>query len=173
MSNAAYRVPLVPLTGLGMALVSWSVADSDGVGARGNAQMRDFLAAHGIDGMRLALIAQRAENGYVGVMCGIMDQFASSLSTEGHALHIWCNTMETKHVPFARSVLIFDTAVPRSLRNSDFNTRRRECTEALTLLREKDPSLENLASAGGSAGGLHRSVSAMGRPWARRIHHRA
>ena len=99
------------------------------------------------DARSIALDGWRVENEFVGVASGIMDQFASSLSTEGHALHIWCNTMETKHVPFARAVLIFDTAVPRSLRNSDFNTRRRECTEALTLLREKDPSLENLASA--------------------------
>ena len=76
-----------------------------------------------------------------------MDQFSSALSREGHALHIWCDTTETEHVPFSGAVLIFDTAVPRSLRNSDFNRRRAECTEALALLRLDHPELENLAHA--------------------------
>lgn len=99
------------------------------------------------DARSIALDGWRVENQFVGVASGIMDQFASALSTEGNALHVWCDTTETELVPFARSVLIFDTAVPRSLRNSDFNTRRAECTEALSILRQNSPSLENLASA--------------------------
>ena len=95
----------------------------------------------------IALDAWRVETQFVGVACGIMDQFASALSREGHALHIWCDTTETEHVPFTSSVLIFDTAVPRSLRDSEFNQRRAECREALHLLRLSRPSLENLAQA--------------------------
>ena len=95
----------------------------------------------------IALDAWRVETQFVGVACGIMDQFASALSREGHALHVWCDTTETEHVPFASSVLIFDTAIPRSLRQSEFNRRRAECREALYLLRSANPSLENLAQA--------------------------
>jgi galactokinase len=95
----------------------------------------------------IALDAWRVETQFVGVACGIMDQFASALSREGHALHIWCDTTATEHVPFTSSVLIFDTAVPRSLRDSEFNQRRAECREALHLLRLSRPSLENLAQA--------------------------
>jgi galactokinase len=95
----------------------------------------------------IALDAWRVETQFVGVACGIMDQFASALSREGHALHIWCDTTETEHVPFTSAVLIFDTAVPRSLRDSEFNQRRAECREALHLIRLSRPSLENLAQA--------------------------
>lgn len=95
----------------------------------------------------LALEAWRVETGFVGVDCGIMDQFASALCCENNALHVWCDTGETEQVPFTASVLIFDTVAPRSLRSSEFNTRRSECAEALLLLRKANPSLPNLASA--------------------------
>ena len=95
----------------------------------------------------IALDAWRVENQFVGVASGIMDQFAAALSLELHALHIFCDTMKFEQVPFSSSVLIFDTAVQRSLRSSEFNHRRTECREALYLLRQSNPSLENLAAA--------------------------
>ena len=91
--------------------------------------------------------AWRAEVQFVGVQCGIMDQFASALARTGHALHVWCDTADVEHVPMGDAVLIFDTAVPRSLRASAFNTRRAECEQALALLRARYPELENLAQA--------------------------
>jgi galactokinase len=94
----------------------------------------------------LALDAWKVETKFVGVSCGIMDQFASALAKKGNALHIWCETQETEDVPFSASVLIFDTGVPRSLRNSAFNDRQAECAEALSLLRRSIPDLPNLAS---------------------------
>ena len=95
----------------------------------------------------IALAAHRAENQFVGVASGIMDQFASALGRARHALHIWCDTMEVEHVPMREAVLIFDTAVPRSLRSSAFNTRRSECHAALLLLRQLHPELSHLAAA--------------------------
>lgn len=95
----------------------------------------------------IALDAWRVETQFVGVKVGIMDQFASALSLEGHALHIYCDTMKFEQVPFKSWVLIFDTAVPRSLRTSEFNHRQTECREALYLLRELNPALEHLAAA--------------------------
>jgi galactokinase len=107
----------------------------------------------------IALDAWRVENQFVGVASGIMDQFASALSLDLHALHIFCDTMQFERVPFSSAVLIFDTAVPRSLRSSEFNHRRAECREALYLLRQANPALENLAAAEPDARGSFR------KPW--------
>ncbi|HMI54705.1 MAG TPA: galactokinase, partial [Gemmatimonadaceae bacterium] len=96
---------------------------------------------------QLALLSWRIETQFVGVACGVMDQFASALCQEGHALHLWCDTLETEQVPMTDAVLIFDTASPRSLRASEFNQRRAECEEALAALRRANPGLPNLAAA--------------------------
>jgi galactokinase len=100
-----------------------------------------------IDLRALALDAWQVETQFVGVSCGIMDQFASALARQQNALHIWCDTQETEDVPFTASLLIFDTGVPRSLRTSLFNERQAECAEAFALLQREIPGLENLASA--------------------------
>ncbi|MDB4883371.1 MAG: Galactokinase [Gemmatimonadetes bacterium] len=100
-----------------------------------------------IDHREAAMTAWRAETGFVGVACGIMDQFASALSREGEALHLMCDTAEYDFAPFGDALLIFDTAIPRSLRTSHYNERRAECEEALRLLRERWPELPSLAAA--------------------------
>ena len=96
---------------------------------------------------RAADLAWRAETGFVGVPCGIMDQFASALAQESSALHLWCDTMRTEQVPCDEHVLIFDTGVSRGLRQSAFAARREECARALTELRRRRPELEHLAHA--------------------------
>jgi galactokinase len=105
------------------------------------------LARRQIDKRGLALAGWRGENEFVGVSSGVMDQFASSLCETRRALHVWCDTLETENVPMEECVLIFDTATTRSLRGSQFNTRRFECDEALRLLREKFPELHDIADA--------------------------
>ncbi|MBP9107239.1 MAG: galactokinase [Gemmatimonadaceae bacterium] len=125
-------------------------------------QVATVLAALALDGIRVdaegeggrapsmrdvALAAHRAETGFVGVACGIMDQFASALCRRGHALHLHCDTGVSHAVPFDRGVLIVDTMTPRALRDSDFNARRAECTAALEILRRIDPTLDALAHA--------------------------
>ena len=105
------------------------------------------LARQSVDRKDLALVGWRAENEFVGVNSGVMDQFASALCERRRALHVWCDTLDTESVPMQECVLIFDTATTRSLRGSQFNTRRAECDEALELLRTKSPELRNLAAA--------------------------
>jgi len=95
----------------------------------------------------LALLSWDVENQFVGVAVGVMDQFASALCAQGQALHIWCDTLDTELVAMKEAVLIFDTAVPRLLRTSKFNQRREECDEALRLLRQRNPELQNLAAS--------------------------
>ena len=105
------------------------------------------LTAAGRTAPDVATDAWHAEVEFVGVQCGIMDQFASALARRRHALHVWCDTAEVEHVPMPDAVLIFDTAVPRSLRSSAFNARRAECEQALALLRRRHPELPHLAAA--------------------------
>jgi galactokinase len=105
------------------------------------------IADQNDDLKKLALLSWQVETQFVGVACGVMDQFASALCLEGHALHLWCDTLDTEQVAMRDAVLIFDTASPRSLRGSQFNQRRAECEEALALLRRSRPALSNLAAA--------------------------
>jgi galactokinase len=105
------------------------------------------LTRRRLDKKELALVGWRAENEFVGVNSGVMDQFASALCEPRRALHVWCDTLDTESVPMEECVLIFDTATTRSLRGSQFNTRRSECEEALRLLKSKFPELSNLADA--------------------------
>jgi galactokinase len=93
------------------------------------------------------MTAWRAETGFVGVACGIMDQFASALCRAGEALHLECDTARYDFAPFRDALLIFDTAIPRSLRTSHYNERRVECEAALRLLRARWPDLPTLAAA--------------------------
>jgi galactokinase len=100
-----------------------------------------------LDLKKAALMGWRVETQFVGVASGVMDQFASALCLENHALHLWCDSLEIEQVTMRDAVLIFDTASPRSLRASEFNQRRAECEAALAILRRSIPSLPNLAAA--------------------------
>lgn len=86
----------------------------------------------------LSLLAQRAENDYVGMNCGIMDQFASANGKEDCALFLNCRTLDCRYVPLNLSgyqILIINTNKPHELVNSAFNKRRSECEEALENLK--------------------------------------
>jgi galactokinase len=91
------------------------------------------LAGRELPRRDLALLCQRAENEFVGVQCGIMDQFAVALSVAGHALLLDCLSLETQTVPLAGDAPIFficDTAKERTLAASAYNRRRGECESA-------------------------------------------
>ncbi|MDD5747649.1 MAG: galactokinase [Actinomycetota bacterium] len=85
-------------------------------------------------------IARRAENEFVGVSCGIMDQFTVAYGQKEHAILLNCETLEFRHVRFnakACSLVVIDTGARRSLVESAYNERRRECEHALEILEEK------------------------------------
>ena len=105
------------------------------------------LSGRELDKKDLALAGWRAENEFVGVNSGVMDQFASSLCEARQAIHVWCDTLDTESVAMEECLLIFDTGTTRSLRGSRFNTRRSECEEAFRLLRMRFPELRDLADA--------------------------
>lgn len=86
----------------------------------------------GINGVDAAKFAQAAERNFVGVNCGIMDQFISSLGKAGHALLIDCRSLAYELVPLPEeaAVLIVDTAAPRTLAGSAYNERFAQCQTA-------------------------------------------
>ena len=90
-----------------------------------------------LDAVRKALLCQRAENRFVGVNCGIMDQYISALGRAGHALVIDCRSLEYELVPLTGGdvrVVVADTTVRRGLAGSEYNVRRRQCEEAVQTL---------------------------------------
>jgi len=98
------------------------------------ATARAFAAVSGFewDAAQMARISQKAENEWVGVNCGIMDQMASAASKAGYALFLDCRTLEVQHAPLPEktSVVILDTSTRRGLVDSAYNERRSQCEEA-------------------------------------------
>ena len=84
------------------------------------------------DAPKMAKIAQKAENEWVGVNCGIMDQMASAACRERHALFLDCRSLEIQHAPLPKgiSIVILDTSTRRGLVDSAYNERRNQCEEA-------------------------------------------
>ncbi|MCX5789856.1 MAG: galactokinase [Elusimicrobia bacterium] len=104
----------------------------------------------GLDRLALIKLAQRAENEFVGVRCGIMDQFASVLGRAGHVIRLDCRSLQYEYVPFKLDglrVVLFDTGVKHSLAGSEYNTRRAQCETGARLAGVRslrDATLEGL-----------------------------
>jgi galactokinase len=98
------------------------------------------------DAGKMAAIAQRAENKYVGVNCGIMDQFASAAGRAGHALLIDCrvNQFTTAPMPAGLSLVVCETGSSRKLEASAYNTRRSECELGVKIIAERETGVTAL-----------------------------
>jgi len=108
------------------------------------------LFEHDIDRLELAKIARRAEQNFVGVNCGIMDQMATLLCTEDHALFIDCRDQSYKQVPVAfkdAGFVVVDTKVKRELDNSAYNERRAQCEAAVAAVAKKKKGVTALRDA--------------------------
>lgn len=102
----------------------------------------------GLDRDELALLAQRAENQFVGVQCGIMDQFAVALGKRQEALFLNCGNLNYRLVPVNFSgmrIVITNSNKPRGLVDSKYNERRKECELALDLLRQQGVAIQSLS----------------------------
>jgi galactokinase len=105
------------------------------------------LAAHGIDAMQLARLCQRAENDHIGVMCGIMDQFAVSHGKRGQAVFLDCRDLSYRPTALPSDdyvLVVCDTNAPRRLGDSEYNARRAECESAVAALAAQEPEVESL-----------------------------
>src|SRR5918999_1226166 len=97
--------------------------------------------------MQLARACQRAENEYVGVRTGLMDQFAVSHGVAGAALLLDCRSLEWRPVPLPLqriSLLVAHTGSPRKLSASEYNARREACEAAVKVLARADSSVRSL-----------------------------
>ena len=140
------------LTGID-AVLSGNVPRASGLSSSAALEVASIMGlmavAGGVDalsGAEIAKIAQRAENQFVGVNCGIMDQFISVLGVEGHALLIDCRSLDYELVPFPAnaSLVIGNTKAPRSLASSAYNERRRQCEEGVAALQQVLPDITAL-----------------------------
>ncbi len=92
-------------------------------------------------------LEQRAENEFVGVQCGIMDQFASMFGRKGHVIRLDCRSLDYEYVPFNMEgikIVLLDTNVKHSLASSEYNTRRKQCEQGVKTLQEHYEGIESL-----------------------------
>ncbi|MEP7054756.1 MAG: galactokinase [Actinomycetota bacterium] len=120
------------------------------------------LAGVDFDRRRLALAAQRAEVEVAGVPCGVMDQMASMLATEAHALFLDTRTMESEQIPLPladaqRVLLVIDTKAPHRLVDGEYAERQSACHSAAEVLGVKalrDVTLQQVDAAAGELGAV-------------------
>jgi galactokinase len=93
----------------------------------------------GFSRKELALLCQRAEHNFPGVMCGIMDQYANMMGKKDHVILLDCRSIEHRYFPFQLTgyeIVLINTKVHHSLASSEYNVRRRQCEQGLSLLKE-------------------------------------
>lgn len=111
----------------------------------------DELFGLAIDPLELVKLSQRAENQFVGVQCGIMDQFVNIFGRDKNALKIDCRTLEFEYFPIRRDdleIVLCETEVRRTLASSEYNVRRQQCETGVHILRRHHPDVRSLRDAG-------------------------
>lgn len=104
----------------------------------------ETLEKYPIDTVKIALLAQKTENQFVGVNCGIMDQFAVANGKKDNAILLMCDTLEYRHVPFhsgSYKLVIGNTNKRRGLVDSAYNERRSQCEQAVVYLQKQFPAI--------------------------------
>jgi len=100
-----------------------------------------------LEKMQIVKLAQKAENEFVGVKCGIMDQFASVFGKKGHVVKLDCRSLEYEYVPFELEgikIVLFDSMVKHSLASSEYNVRTSQCGEGVSIIQQKYPEVKTL-----------------------------
>jgi len=133
------------------AVFSSDVPRGSGLSSSASVEMAFMIAWQKLGGwslppMKLALLGQKAENHYVGVNTGIMDQFASACGVENKLLLLDCRSLEWKTIPLPEnvSIVIADTTVRRKLTSGEYNKRRSACEEAVRLLKQDLLNIQSL-----------------------------
>lgn len=101
----------------------------------------------GIEKKELPFIGQKAEHTFAGVMCGIMDQFASVFGKKDHAIKLDCQSLDYEYVPLVLEgykILLLNTNVKHSLGSSEYNTRRAQCEQGVAWVKEHHPGVNSL-----------------------------
>jgi galactokinase len=104
----------------------------------GMAKILNDLWVGNLERIDIVQMAKRVENNFIGLQCGIMDQFAVTMGRAGHCIQLHCDTLEWSLVPLKADgyeVVITDSRVPRKLSESAYNQRRNECEGAFSKLQ--------------------------------------
>lgn len=141
----------VKLSGMEM-LYFGDVPNGAGLSSSASIEMVTAVAINdifraGLDILEMVKMSQRAENQFVGMNCGIMDQFAVGHGKKDHAIFLNCDTLEFENVPLkltGYSLVITNTNKRRGLTDSKYNERRGECDKAVELLQKYKP-IRNLS----------------------------
>ncbi len=142
----------VLITGGVELLFSGNIPDGAGLSSSASVEtvtgifINDKFGDNKLNKEELAKLCQRAENKFVGVNCGIMDQFAAMMGKKNHAIFLNCDTLEYELVPLSLSgfkLVISNTNKKRQLADSKYNERRSECDQAVSFLNKIRP-LRNL-----------------------------
>ncbi len=97
--------------------------------------------------MELAVIGQKTEHHFVGLQCGIMDQFASLHGKAGHAMKLDCRNLEYEYIPFdfpEYKIVLVNTMVSHSLAGTEYNVRKQQCELGVELLRKYYPDIQSM-----------------------------
>lgn len=92
-------------------------------------------------------IAQKAEQEFVGLQCGIMDMFTSMFGKKDHVICLDCRSHEYEYFPFKQddiSIVLLNTGIKHSLASSEYNTRRKQCEEGVALIQQQYPHVQSL-----------------------------
>jgi len=111
--------------------------------------------------IEIAKLSQKAEHEYAGVNCGIMDQFASAMGKENHAIFLDCKTLDYKLVPLklgSRKIVISNTNKKHSLGASKYNERRGECETGLEILKTAMPEKKCLGEISMAEFEMHKNL---------------
>lgn len=104
----------------------------------------------GIDRQKLVLMAQWSEHNFVGMKCGIMDQFASMMGKKGNVILLDCRSLAYSYSPLDLgdyTLVLCDTRVKHALVDSDYNKRREDCEQGVAILKKYYPSVTSLRDA--------------------------
>jgi len=142
-----YTFPGMDFLFFGNVPIASGLSSSAAVEVAFASALRALDGKNSMSDIELIQLCQRAENEFVGMKCGIMDQFISCLGREGHALFLDCRTLEYRVVPFPDKqydVVILNTKKKRELHTSDYNERRKQCEEGVRLFQKWMPNVKAL-----------------------------
>jgi galactokinase len=148
---AVLREKGFPLGGFNLVVGS-DVPVGAGLSSSAALECATVFALNDLFGLRLEkkqmiLIAQQAEHQFAGVLCGIMDQFASMYGKKDHVMKLDCRSMDFQYLPAQLGeyeLVLLNSNVSHSLASSAYNQRRSECARAVALIQDQYPSVESL-----------------------------
>jgi len=100
-----------------------------------------------LEPLTMVKLSQKAENVFVGVQCGIMDQFSSMFGRKDHVIRLDCQSLDYQYVPFLTDqvrIVLLDTNVKHSLASTEYNTRRLQCEAGVRLVQAHHPQVRSL-----------------------------